>query len=471
MRIIGISCINYNRAIGKNNKLLYNIKSDLDFFKKITILTENPGKYNAVIMGSKTYLSIPEKFRPLKKRINIVISKNNYEIIKDKDNCVFSSIDDGIHFIYSNPKIENLYVIGGQSIYNYFYEKNLYNEILINEVQSPKNDIGDAFFPEINKEQYMKFSDGVVIDNGYKYEKLKYLNTFPSFLNIRDTCEQNYLSCIEDVLVSGEKRQTRNSETISKFGVTMKFDISQKFPLLTTKKVYWKGVVEELMWFLKGNTNSKLLEKKKVKIWSGNSSDEFIKKNNLNYKEGDCGPIYGFQWRNFNAEYLNCESDYNGKGIDQLKNCIDLIKNDPFSRRIFMSAWNPCQLDEMVLPPCHVSYQFYVSSDGKLNCQMYQRSGDLFLGIPFNIASTALLTNIIAKMTDYQPGFISVVVGDAHIYKSHLEQVCEQLNRKPYPLPKIEILKKHENIEEYCFEDFKLKYYNYHPSIKADMIV
>ena len=471
MKVIGIACINFNRAIGIKNKLLYNIRSDLTFFKQVTSSTIDINKKNAVLMGTNTYKSIPDKYKPLKNRVNIVISENNYENVKNEQNNVFNSIENGLDFVYSNPDIENLYIIGGESIYNYFYKKNLYDSIVMNEVQYPKNDIGDKFFPKINTDNYMQFNKALIFEMPYIYQRYLFINKRPSFYKKKPTCEINYLNVLEDVFKNGEIRNTRNSKTLSKFGVTMKFNISNTFPLLTTKKLYWKGIVEELLWFLKADTNSKNLEEKNVNIWKANSSTEFLKNNNFKYSEGDCGPIYGHQWRHFNANYNNCNSDYKNQGIDQLQNCIDLIKTDPYSRRIFMTAWNPCQLEEMVLPPCHVSYQFYVTKDGRLNCQMYQRSGDMFLGIPFNIASTALLTNIIATMTDYKPGSINIVVGDAHIYESHIEQVKEQLSRKPYPFPTLEIKHKYNNIEEYSYEDFDLKYYNSHDKIKGDMIV
>jgi thymidylate synthase len=283
--------------------------------------------------------------------------------------------------------------------------------------------------------------------------------------------EKVYLDALKDILENGERRNTRNSFTLSKFGIKLDFDIRESFPLITTKKVYWKGVVHELLWFIKGDTNSKNLENNNVNIWKANSSREFLDKNNLNdYEEGDCGPIYGFQWRYFGAKYENINYNYNGLGVDQLQNCINLIKNDPSSRRIFMSAWNPLQLKEMCLPPCHVSYQFYVSEKDELSCILYQRSGDMFLGIPFNIASVSLLTYIIAKITDKKPGYVSIIIGDAHIYESHIEQVKTQLNREPYQLPILEINKKYSNINDYQFENFELKNYKYHDTIKAKMI-
>lgn len=282
--------------------------------------------------------------------------------------------------------------------------------------------------------------------------------------------EYAYLNSLREVLDKGELRKTRNSETLSLFGLKFDFNINERFPLLTTKKMYWKGIVEELLWFINGKTNSKELENKGVNIWKGNSSREYLDSIGLeDYEEGECGPIYGFQWRHFNAEYKGCNKDYTGKGIDQLQNCIDLIKNDPTSRRIFMSGWNPIQLKEMCLPPCHVSYQFYVS-DNKLSCILYQRSGDMFLGVPFNIASVSLLVYIIANLTDKIPDKISLIIGDAHIYKEHIEQVKIQLKRIPYKFPTLKINNKHNRIEDYIMDDFELINYKYEEPLKALMI-
>jgi len=283
--------------------------------------------------------------------------------------------------------------------------------------------------------------------------------------------EQKYLNALKDILENGEIRNTRNSKTISKFGVKLDFDITDSFPLLTTKKVYFHGVLHELLWFIKGDTNSKNLEKYNVNIWRSNSTREYLDDLKLfNYEEGDCGPIYGFQWRHYGAVYSGPDSNYFGLGIDQLKNCIELIKKDPTSRRIFMSAWNPVQLNDMCLPPCHVSYQFYVTYDKKLSCMMYQRSGDMFLGIPFNISSTSLLVYIISKITDLKPGNVSIVIGDAHIYEEHVDAVKTQLEREPYEAPKLVINKYFSNIDDYKYENFEVVDYKYYPTIKAKMV-
>jgi thymidylate synthase len=283
--------------------------------------------------------------------------------------------------------------------------------------------------------------------------------------------EKMYLNALKDILENGDVRNTRNSKTISKFGVKLDFDISESFPLLTTKKVYFHGVLHELLWFIKADTNSKNLENNNVNIWHSNSTREYLDDLKLfNYEEGDCGPIYGFQWRHYGAKYTGPDSNYFGLGIDQLKNCIELIKKDPTSRRIFMSAWNPVQLNDMCLPPCHVSYQFYVTDDKKLSCMMYQRSGDMFLGIPFNISSTSLLVYIISKITDLKPGNVSIVIGDAHIYEEHVDAVKTQLEREPYEDPKLLINKYFSNIDDYKYEHFEVVDYKYYPTIKAKMV-
>jgi thymidylate synthase len=287
--------------------------------------------------------------------------------------------------------------------------------------------------------------------------------------------EKAYLELLNKVIQTNKWRKTRNGEVSSTFSEKLDFDLTKGFPLLTTKKMFLKGIIHELLWFINGSTDAKILQQKGVNIWNGNSSREFLDSIGLNhYDVGDIGPMYGFQWRHFNAEYKGCNYDYTGCGIDQLQNCINLINNDPMSRRIIMSAFNPCQLKEMVLNPCHVSYQFYVDIDDNgtkyLSCMMYQRSGDLFLGVPFNIASTALLTHMIAKVTNCIPSRISLVICDAHIYKEHLDAVNIQLQRTPYQLPKLKINSNVSNINDFKYDDFILEEYKYYDTISAKMI-
>jgi thymidylate synthase len=277
-----------------------------------------------------------------------------------------------------------------------------------------------------------------------------------------DSSDKVYLRTLRDVMINGNLRKTRNAETLSKFGVSMEFDISHSFPLLTTKRMAWKSIVAELLWFIKGRTNSKELEEQGVNIWKGNSSREFLDNIGLtDYPEGECGPIYGFQWRNFN-----------GDGIDQLGNIIDQLNMDPTSRRMFMSAWNPSQMSKMCLPPCHVSYQFYVEEGDRLSCILTQRSADMFLGSPFNIASSALLVYILAFITKKKPHRLIINIGDAHIYTSHLPQVMMQLEREPFVSPTLSIVDfdDHMSIDDIETRHIKLENYTSHSQIIALMI-
>ncbi|CAO2617390.1 Thymidylate synthase [Lemmus lemmus] len=246
---------------------------------------------------------------------------------------------------------------------------------------------------------------------------------------------------------------------------------SDEFPLLTTKRVFWKGVLEELLWFIKGSKNAKELSSKGVRIWEANGSRDFLDSLGFSARqEGDLGPVYGFQWRHFGADYKDMDSDYSGQGVDQLQKVIDTIKTNPDDRRIIMCAWNPKDLSLMALPPCHALCQFYVVN-GELSCQLYQRSGDMGLGMPFNIASYALLTYMIAHITGLKPGDFVHTLGDAHIYLSHIEPLKIQLQREPRPFPKLKILRKVETIDDFKVEDFQIKGYNPHPAIKMEMAV
>lgn len=283
------------------------------------------------------------------------------------------------------------------------------------------------------------------------------------------TEEYQYLDLVRKILNGRNNKENRtgvNAHSI--FGVQMRWNLNT-FPLLTTKRVYWKGVVEELLWFIRGDTNSKHLEEKGVKIWSANSSRKFLDSRGLSYEEGDLGPVYGFQWRHYGAKYEGSDKDYNNKGIDQLQQVIDKIKNNPNDRRIIMTAWNPEQVDEMALPPCHMFCQFYVSGN-KLSCQLYQRSADVGLGVPFNIASYALLTCMIAHVCNLEPYEFIHVMGDTHIYNNHVEGLTEQLGRTPRSFPKLKINRQVASIDDFRFEDFELVDYNPHPAINMEMV-
>ena len=262
--------------------------------------------------------------------------------------------------------------------------------------------------------------------------------------------EEQYLELMRSVLDSPNERKGRNGTVKSMFGASLECDLKDGFPLLTTKKMFWKGIVEELAWFLRGSTNVEELRDKKVHIWDGNSETRGY----------DAGPVYGFQWRHFGASYVDCHTDYTGQGKDQIGIILNLIKNDPTTRRMVLSAWNPSQQSEMCLPPCHVLYQFYVESDGRVSVQMYQRSSDIFLGLPFNIASTALLLCLISHQVGRVPGRLIIQIGDAHIYSEHYNSCETQLTRTPNALPTIEIERPRDD-NLWCFDKKEVTLHGY----------
>ncbi|MDP4187733.1 MAG: thymidylate synthase [Bacteroidota bacterium] len=263
---------------------------------------------------------------------------------------------------------------------------------------------------------------------------------------------RQYLDLLDHVIKHGvEKSDRTGTGTLSVFGYQMRFNLQEGFPLLTTKKVHLKSIIYELLWFLNGDTNIKYLKDHGVSIW-----DEWAD------SKGELGPIYGYQWRSWPTP--------EGGHIDQISKLVENIKNHPDSRRLLVSAWNPAEVDKMALPPCHVLFQFYVANN-KLSCQLYQRSADIFLGVPFNIASYALLTKMLAQVTGLEAGDFVHTLGDAHIYLNHIEQVKLQLSRTPRPLPAMKINPERKNIFDFCYEDFKLENYNPYPGIKAPIAV
>ena len=264
---------------------------------------------------------------------------------------------------------------------------------------------------------------------------------------------KEYLNLLKLVMENGSERSDRTGVgTIGVFGAQARFDLRESFPLLTTKKLHTRSIIYELLWFLRGDTNIKFLNENRVSIW-----DEWAD------KDGNLGRVYGAQWRDWRAP--------DGRHIDQIKNLVEGIRKDPFGRRHIVSAWNPGELDKMALPPCHALFQFYVSPDGGLSCQLYQRSADLFLGVPFNIASYALLTMMVAQVCGLKPREFVHTFGDLHIYKNHLDQVREQLSREPRELPKMKLNSDRRELDEFVYEDFTLEGYDPHPTIKAPIAV
>ena len=266
--------------------------------------------------------------------------------------------------------------------------------------------------------------------------------------------EHQYLQLIKNIIKNGFKEEGRNGNTLSILGANMRFSLkNNKIPFTTTKKLAWRQCLKELLWFIKGDTNNETLQNQNVKIWNDNASRKFLDSRGLHYlDEDDLGPVYGHQWRFYNAKYSNCYTDYSNNGVDQLQNVIDGIKESKktgiSSRRLILNAWNPEQLDEMALPPCHVLSQYFVQ-DNKLSCALYQRSGDVGLGIPFNIASYSFLTHILAKHCGLEANEFIHFIGNAHIYEDHVGALWGQSIRKPYDEPTLEIKERYDNIDDY----------------------
>ena len=384
-----------------------------------------------------------------------------------------SSLDEALEYCFFNCKLKKIFVIGGAMLYKEALQHPNLKSIYWNVILEKSNYDCDTFFP-ISLEQCL-----------HKYN-LKYSNKieneiqFYKFYIERD--EQKYLDLLKKIYELGDERQTRNAITKSLFGEKLEFDLkNDTFPLLTTKKMFLRGIFEELIWFLKGDTDSKILEEKKVNIWKKNSSKEFLELMNLDYEEGDIGNMYGFQWNHFGAEYLGCEQNYDGKGFNQIEYCLNLLKKDKFSRRIIMTTYSPSEANKGVLYPCHgLIVQWYVKEINQINylsCHMYQRSADAFLGVPFNISSYSLLTYLFCEILNndnlhckFEPDKLIISFGDIHIYENHYEQIKEQIKRKPYFFPKIFIKNKKFVLKNFEWKDIEINNYKCHEKINADMV-
>tara|TARA_Y100000389_G_scaffold205144_1_gene264045 strand:+ start:3897 stop:5804 length:1908 start_codon:yes stop_codon:yes gene_type:complete len=441
-----------NYGIGKNGEIPWD--SDLGYFKKITTTTQDHKKKNALVMGRLTYNSMPISRISLSRKCVVVTSS---ELVPFATST--RSLRDAISECQNDNSIENIFIVGGSMMYKEALDLGFVDHIYLTRVLGLYD--CDVSVPWLKN----------ILCRYYKMSFIRQANRF-TYEVYSQNGESEYINLMQDIIENGEERPNRTGvDTSSIFGRTIRFPFKDGFPLLTTKRVFWKGVIEELLWFLRGDTSSSRLSEKGVRIWEGNTSKEYMETRGLGYNEGDCGPVYGYQWRHWNAEYGNCDDSYKGKGIDQIAQVIDSIKNDPYSRRHIISAWNVGQLDEMVLPPCHVLCQFFVSKNGDLSCQMYQRSADMFLGVPFNIASYAALTYIIARETGLQPKELIMCFGDAHIYSNHMVAVEEQLKREQRKFPTLRISSEAGSYDTLTMDDFIIEGYNPHATIKASMAV
>jgi len=499
-----------SRGIGSNGNLPWRLAPDMKHFKKVTSTPPSPGLTNAVIMGRKTWESIPPKFRPLDGRTNIILTRQGNQSIlsEDEDSVIIaSSLEDATEKISALKNVGSVFVVGGGQVYREALETGIVGRVIYTEVSNLPQDLNfDAWFPELKEEDWERRaysnadsaggdgdSEGGEIlqtdkKSGMQYSFLDFVKKhkrdgskpLSEMNDLSEGAHTNpeevqYLNMCRDIIDNGVERGDRTGTgTLSKFGTQMRFSLRDgTLPLLTTKRTFWRGVAEELLWFVKGSTNANELAAKDIHIWDGNGSREFLDGRGLEHREvGDLGPVYGFQWRHFGATYKDMHTDYTGQGVDQLADCIDKIKNNPEDRRIIMSAWNPADLTAMALPPCHMFCQFYVDTKkNELSCQMYQRSADMGLGVPFNIASYALLTHMIAHVTGRKPGDFIHTIGDAHVYLNHVDALKVQLERPPRAFPKLKINSNTNDIDDFSMKDFEVIGYRPHKTIAMQMAV
>jgi len=444
-----------NNGIGYLGKIPWNISDDLKYFHRITTKSID-NKKNILIMGKNTWNSLQNK--PLKDRHNFILARdivnNNIDI-----NILLNNLE-------RNNNINDIFVIGGENVYKQFINdircKYIY-VTLVNKIYKC-----DAYFPQIPNWFTTKHVHSYYYRESNQLIKINNI-VYKNDLYDENSEENNYLKLVSKILNNGAKKECRSGYVYSLFGESIEFDLSKGFPLLTTKKMFYKGIIEELLFFLRGETDTKLLEEKGVNIW----------KNNTMHTNGLMGPMYGFVWRHYGKEYLTNKFRTPSKTnhIDQLKNLIISLNTNINNRRHIMTTYNPLYNDMSVLYPCHGIVTQFDITNKKLNCCMYQRSADVGLGLPFNIASYSLLMHIIrlSLKNTYDMGTLKIFIGDAHIYEEHLKDIKIQSKRTPFRFPDIKINKKIydddidvllKNIENLCVDNFELINYNHHDSIK-----
>jgi dihydrofolate reductase/thymidylate synthase len=519
------------QGIGKDGHIPWNIPEDLEYFKHITKPKDSDtNNFSIVVMGRKTWVSIPDKFKPLSNRYNIILSNDEtYRLeqntlygsgkTNNKTGAYFTTWDNFINTDYSIIEIIlnksnatnnnfNYYIIGGEQIYKKALETNLNIKIYSTEIYPiDKKEIEcNTFFPTtstttnpissnttiINVSPFQKSINKDINGNNYIYRFITYYIQSSNKNNIGNTYiksfyteEDDYLTLMRNILYSGTSNDDRTGVgTLSLFGSMLKYDLRDSFPLCTTKRMFFRAIFEELMFYLSGKTDNKILQSKGIHVWDGNTSREFLDKRGLlDYEEGDMGQTYGFNYRHFGGEYKGCNIDYglgtdNSVGYDQVANIIHLIKNEPSSRRIIIDLWDCTSIHKAALPSCLCKYQFNVNTIKKeLNVALYLRSSDFFLANNWNSTCGALFVHLLCNMEgiDLTPGELTVFIADAHLYKSHIEQVKLNLERTPLPFPKLLIKltngDKKKNIQDFKFEDLDLIGYKSYPNIKAEMAI
>lgn len=462
MKFSMIVAYDSNYGIGFEGEIQWKVPEDMEYFFDVT---SGEGK-NAVVMGRKTWESIPINSRPLKNRLNVVLSRSE-SFIPEQGVLKFHSVEACIKGLSKEHKyLDEVFVIGGSEIYKQFLDTPVVTSVYTTEIHSNTEFRSDRFFPIL---------DGFCMTDSSCTKTSRYADVGYKFVTYtkENKEELQYLDMCNNIIDLGYPKSDRTGTgTFSTFGRTMRFSLrGGVIPLMTTKRVFWRGVVEELLFFISGATDTNILSDKGVRIWEGNTSREFLDSRGLtDYDVGTMGPMYGFQWRHWGAEYNGCSEDYTGKGIDQLQQCIDMIKNDPDSRRIIMSAWNVSDLPKGVLPPCHYSVQFACYGE-ELSMIATMRSLDLGCGFPFNVASYSLLLHMMCHLTNKEPGDIIFNIGDCHVYKNHVEGLKEQISRVPRGFPRINMNGAVNRIDDFKASDIELVEYYPYPSIKLDMAV
>lgn len=449
-----------DKAIGYESRIPWYIPEDLKHFREITMESDTETLHpNICIMGRVTYESLPRNHLP--GRRTFVLSLHHGNSSPSELVSFFRSPEDLWRAVERYPG-KNVFVCGGDMIYRLFIE--LCNRVIVTEVVQ-KSSFADIYFCdyllsdfECHETSNIHFSER---------------DSVPFFYKTYRRCHQEYqyLDVASRLIREGQLKDDRTGTgTLSLFGgPQLEFDLRRGFPLLTTKRVFWRGVLEELFWFISGKTDSNILSSRGIKIWEGNTSREFLDERGLKWKQGDIGPGYGFQWRHWGENYTGAGQSY--RGIDQLERVLTQIRETPESRRILVSAWNVSDLDQMALPPCHILFQFNVNGR-YLDLKMYQRSGDWFLGVPFNIASYATLLSLTAHLTQKTARNLIMTYGDAHLYTNHVSQMKEQISRSPLAFPELRIANRCQTSwGDILPEDVILIDYKPHPSIKAPMAV
>lgn len=481
--MIVVVAADLNNGIGFRGEIPWHLSGDLSFMRRITTTTVCPKRRNIVLIGRKSWEAIPQRHRPLRDRLCIVISRDA-EFRKDLDTAVgvprvwsAGSVVEALALIRTDETLttlgESIMVLGGSEIYRECLASPQCDKVYLTRVGGEFE--CDTYFPVLDAETWNDTTPSGVrqVENGIYYQHRVFERRGSAAVVHPNAEEKQYLDLVREIITMGVQREDRTGTgTLAVFGRQMRFSLrGDRFPLLTTKRVFWRGVAEELLWFISGRTNAHELSDKGVRIWEGNGSRAFLDQLGLTSREeGDLGPVYGFQWRHYGAAYSDMHADYSGCGVDQLRWLINRIRTHPTCRRLVLTAWNPAALHEMALPPCHMFAQFFVAN-GELSCQMYQRSCDMGLGVPFNIASYALLTRLIAQATGLRSGDLVHVLGDAHVYENHVEPLEEQLKREPTQFPTLRINPSITDIDQFRFEHFELCGYLPQSNIKMNMAI